>query len=278
MTGRLSGRTALITGASSGIGLEVAKAYHAEGANVVALGLDDGKLDRVAASIGDRVELVAGDVRAYADNERAVQKAVDVFGGLDVFVGNAGIWDWNTRVIDLNADDLEKAYRELFDVNVLGYLLGAKAAAEHLAARSGSIIFSLSTASYYPNGGGALYTSTKHAALGLVRQLAHEFAPRIRVNGVAIGAALTDLRGAASIGLENKSIQELPLKEGAPMFLPMGVQPDVAEFAPPYVMLGSATEASTMTGAVIDALCGYGVRGAMGPNGWSDYSAPQKNQ
>lgn len=272
MTGRLAGKTALITGGSSGIGLAVAKAFAREGAKLVLFSLDDDKLEQAEAAIDGDVRVFGGDVRSYPDNAGAVAFAEEAFGGLDIFVGNAGIWDWNTRLVDLDPETLEAGFDEVFDINVKGYVLGARASAKALARRKGTMIFTLSVASTQAAGGGVLYTASKHAGLGIVRQLAYELAPQVRVNGVAVSGALTDLRGAASLGLADKSIQELPLREGAPMFLPMGVQPEVEAFAPPYVLLAAADEAQTLTGSVIDALCGYPVRGAVSPNGWSDFN------
>ena len=273
MSDRLAGKTAVITGASSGIGLEVARAYLAEGANVVAFSRAGEKLERAVESLGQGVVAVGGDVRNYADNARAVDAAAAEIGGLDIFVGNAAVWDWHTRLVDMPPETLEESYRELFDINVKGYIMGARAAAPALAKRRGTLIYSLSTASMNSNGGGVLYTASKHAGVGIVKQLAYELGPHVRVNGVAIGAALTELRGAASLGLQDKSIQEMagPWTEGSPRILPMGELTETAAYAPLYVLLGSSDENSTMTGAVIDATCGYATRGAMTANGWGDF-------
>ena len=74
---------------------------------------------------------------------------------------------------------IEEAFDEMFAVNVKGYLLGAKAALPELVATGGNMVFTLSNSSFLPDGGGPLYVASKHACLGLVRQLAHELAPRI---------------------------------------------------------------------------------------------------
>ena len=79
----------------------------------------------------------------------------------------------------------------MFGVNVKGYLLGAKAAYRELAKTRGSIIFTVSNAGFYPCGGGPLYTASKHAVVGLIRQLAYELAPSVRVNAVAPGLVRT---------------------------------------------------------------------------------------
>src|SRR5208337_1786381 len=112
---------------------------------------------------------------------------------------NAGIWDSSISLAALPDDRISAAFDELFCVNVKGYLLGAKAAYRELPQTNGCIIFTVSNAVFYPCGGGPLYTASKHAVVGLIRQLAYELAPKIRVNGVAPGAIPTDLRGPRSL-------------------------------------------------------------------------------
>jgi 2,3-dihydroxy-2,3-dihydrophenylpropionate dehydrogenase len=113
---------------------------------------------------------------------------LDRFGRLDCFIGNAAIWDHGATLIGRGGEELERGFDELFAINVKGYLLGAKAAAQALIASEGSIIFTLSNSAFYPGGGGPLYTASKHAGVGLVRQLAYELAPKVRVNAVAPAA------------------------------------------------------------------------------------------
>src|SRR5262249_30599236 len=136
---------------------------------------------------------IEGDVRDPGANREAVRLAVDAFGGLDIFIGNAAVFDGFVAVTELQPDLLRPAALELLDINVVGYLLGAHASAGELARRRGSLIFTVSNAAFAAGGGGALYTASKHAVLGLVRQLAYELAPEVRVNGVAPGGTLTTL-------------------------------------------------------------------------------------
>ncbi len=77
--------------------------------------------------------------------------------------------------------DIARVYKEIFDLNVLAVIIGSRVAAKELVKTNGSIIVTLSNSSFYPDGGGVMYIASKHAALGIVRQLAHEFAPAIRV-------------------------------------------------------------------------------------------------
>ena len=127
------------------------------------------------------------------------------FGKLDVFVGNAGIFDVYAKLAELPDDELMRAYNELFRVNVGGCIFGARAAVAELRRTGGSMIFTASVAGLNSGGGGALYTASKHAVVGLIRELAVELAPDIRVNGVAPGGTMTDLRGLAALGNDDRS-------------------------------------------------------------------------
>jgi len=250
--GWLSGKIALVTGAGSGLGKAIVHRYVQEGAHVVAFDRAERRLAELTDELGQAVCAVEGDVTSIGDNLLAVETAVAEFGALDIFVGNAGIWDFQRTLDDISCDELSSAFDELFGVNVKGYVLGAKAASPALRASGGTMIFTLSNAAYFPAGGGPLYTASKHAGLGLVRQLAYEYAPAIRVNAVAPGGMATNLRGPASMGLSGSSIAvDVPIDEimrnhGA---LRRAAVPQ--DYAAAYVLLGSS-QSPTATGAVID--------------------------
>src|SRR5699024_10231368 len=133
----------------------------------------------------------------------------------------------------------------------------------------GNIVMTLSNASFYSAGGGAVYTAAKHADRGLVTQLAYELAPKVRVNGVAIGGLRTDLRGPAAAGLGDRSIEKGFAKREARgddiaenMWIPLHDSPvDPDGSTGPYVMFASRRDAGTMTGAIVNADGGMGVRG-----------------
>ena len=105
------------------------------------------------------------------------------------------MFDYGAGVVDTDAEALDKAFDELFAVNVKGYLLGVKAAVPPLIESGGSVLLTASMSSTHAGIGGVVYTASKHAVVGLVRQLAFELAPRVRVNGVAPGFMRTDIRG-----------------------------------------------------------------------------------
>lgn len=250
--GWLAGVTAIVTGGASGLGRAVVERFVAEGARVVVFDRDEGRLGEVAEALGDAVRTVAGDVRSYEDNSRACAVAESEFGGLDVFVGNAGVWDFSRSLWDTSPSELAEGFDELFAVNVKGYVLGVKAASEALRRSGGGVILTLSNAAFFPGGGGPLYTASKHAALGLVRQLAYEMAPDVRVNGVAPGGLATDLRGPDAMGLADASIsRERDLDQIYRERTALRTPVTPADCTGPYVLLASK-EARTYTGTVID--------------------------
>ncbi|MFJ9902954.1 3-(cis-5,6-dihydroxycyclohexa-1,3-dien-1-yl)propanoate dehydrogenase [Streptomyces sp. NPDC101152] len=250
--GRLDGTSAVVTGGASGLGRAIVERFVAEGARVVVLDRSKVRLDELSKELGDAVRTIAGDVRSFEDNSRACAIAEREFGGLDAFIGNAGIWDFGRSLIDTPAHVLADAFDELFAVNVKGYLLGAKAAVEPLRKSNGTLILTLSNAAFFPAGGGPLYTASKHAALGLVRQLAYELAPEVRVNAVAPGGLATDLRGPGALGLADTSItDELPIDTILREHSALRTAPEPADCTSPYVLLASK-EARTFTGTVID--------------------------
>lgn len=199
--GWLDGSVSLVTGAGSGLGHAIVDRFLDEGARVGVLEINPHKAAALEAQFGRRVAVTVGDATRYIDNERAVAATIAAFGQLDSFVGNAGLWDYSTSLEDLPADAIDGAFDEIFHLNVKGYLLGAKAAIPALRQNNGSIIFTVSNAGFWPGGGGPLYVASKHAVMGLVKQLAYELAPEIRVNGVAPGGMPTDLRGPRALGM-----------------------------------------------------------------------------
>lgn len=253
MSPQLEGKTALITGAASGIGRAVAARFLAEGANVVVL---DHAAPDFSSDLWTKVcTNVEGDVRSAADNARAVQMALSRFGQLDIFVGNAGLYDNRRAFTTFSASELDAAFDELFSVNVKGYLLGAHACAEALARSRGCIVFTSSISGEHAGFGGALYVAAKHAVNGLTKQLALELAPHVRVNAVAPGYVPTGLRG-----LDSLSQQAAPSGPDAEQ-MPLRVLPTAEDIASAYVYLASDACARTATGTVLALDGGAAIRG-----------------
>jgi NAD(P)-dependent dehydrogenase (short-subunit alcohol dehydrogenase family) len=259
--GWLDGQVALVTGGGSGIGRAVVARFVEEGARVAVMERVASRADDLRRDFADKVVGIAGDVAQLADNRRAVAETVRAFGRLDVFVGNAGIFDVYASVADLPDEQLSRAYDELFGVNVKGLIFGVKAASPELRKTAGCMVFTASVAGLNSGGGGALYTATKHAVVGLVRELAVELAPDIRVNGVAPGGTMTDLRGLTALGNDDRSQFANPgvedrLRGGNP--LRMALQPD--DLAGAYVFLASRRDARGITGSIVTVDAGAMLR------------------
>jgi NAD(P)-dependent dehydrogenase (short-subunit alcohol dehydrogenase family) len=259
--GWLDGQVALVTGGGSGIGRAVVARFIEEGARV-------GVLERVAdravplqAEFGDKVVTLTGDVVQLGDNKRAVAETVGAFGRLDIFVGNAGVFDVYAPLAEFPEEKLSQAFDELFAVNVKGCFFGAKAALPELTKTEGSLVFTASVAGLNSGGGGTLYTASKHAVVGLIRQLAVEVGPRVRVNGVAPGGTMTDLRGLVVLSQDDRSQfadpgMEERLRGGNP--LQLALQP--ADLAGAYVFLSSRTNAKGITGIILNVDAGSMLR------------------
>ncbi|HUN74881.1 MAG TPA: 3-(cis-5,6-dihydroxycyclohexa-1,3-dien-1-yl)propanoate dehydrogenase [Steroidobacteraceae bacterium] len=260
-------QVALVTGGGSGIGRAVVDRYVEEGARVAVVDVAEDRLEQLRKAHGSKVIAIQGDVTTVETNERAVKQTVAAFGKLDVLVANAGMGDAFRELIDIPVADVPKIYKEIFDLNVLGVIIGARVAARELVKTKGSIIVTLSNSSFYPDGGGVMYIASKHAALGIVRQLAHEFAPSIRVNGVSPGATKTDIRMPASMGLDERGerirTHTHPSNKDAAVeaVTPLKMHAEPADHAGAFVLLASRRDSKAMTGTVIESEAGLGVRG-----------------
>ncbi|GAB3317850.1 MAG: cis-2,3-dihydrobiphenyl-2,3-diol dehydrogenase [Pseudomonadota bacterium] len=267
---KLQDEVVFITGGASGLGRALVDRFVKEGAKVAVFDKSPDRVRQLEQEHGKAVVSIAGDVRSLEDLKRAATQCVDTFGKIDVLIPNAGIWDYNMSLVDLPEDNIDKAFDELFQINVKGYILAVKACLPALVASRGSIICTISNAGFYPNGGGPLYTATKHAVVGLVRELAFELAPYIRVNGVGVGGMNTSLSGPGSLGMNEKSISEIPLGEMLKSILPIGRMPDVDEYTGAYVFFATRGDSAPATGALLNYDGGMGVRGLFSVAGGND--------
>ncbi len=257
--GWLDGKRALVAGAGSGIGRAVLDAFRAEGARVAALELDAAKAGRLAAELSGCV-ISQGDATSLADARTAVEAAAHSFGGLDVLVNCVGIFDFYRGLTDISDDQLDAAFDEIFAVNVKSQLVCVRAALPELRRSGGSVVLTVSTSGFYPGRGGVLYVASKFAVCGCVLALAHELAPRVRVNGVAPGGTLgTELTGPRSLGLAGQVLagpgREQDLRRRTPLRVALGG----ADHAGSYVFLAS-DRARGITGTVVHSDGGIGVR------------------
>ena len=259
--GWLDDQVALVTGGGSGIGRAIVTRFIEEGARVGVLERVADRVEQLRADFGDALCAVQGDVTRLADNTRAVEETVSAFGPLDIFVGNAGLFDSFLPLAEFPEAKLSDAFDELFGVNVKGCVLGAKAALPALRQTEGCMVFTASVAGFNSGGGGALYTASKHAVVGLIRQLAAELAPHVRVNGVAPGGIITDLRGLVAVGRSERShFADSGFEERLRSTNPVQIALQPSDLASAYVLLASRSNARGMTGVVLTVDAGSSLR------------------
>jgi NAD(P)-dependent dehydrogenase (short-subunit alcohol dehydrogenase family) len=191
----LAGRNAVVTGAAQGLGKAIARRLAEAGASVMIGDIDEAGAKAAARDIGSnggpRVEAIRLDVADDSAIADVAQQAADLFGSIDIWVNNAGIFP-RTELLDMTRD----VWDEVLGVNLRGVLMGCREAARHMIAggRGGVIVNIASTAGFRGTGAGlSSYVGSKHGVVGITRQLALELAPhRIRVLGVAPGMVLTE--------------------------------------------------------------------------------------
>ena len=211
---RLSGKTAIVTGASKGIGAGIAKGLAAEGAAVVVnyASSKDGA-DRVVADIkakGGKAIAVQGDMTKATDVKKIFAETKKAFGRLDILVNNAGVYN----LLPLEAVTEEDFHRH-FNINVLGLLLATQEAAKLFGDKGGSVINIGSVVSDLNLPNTVVYTATKGAVDAVTRVLAKELGPRkIRVNSINPGVIETE--GTHAVGVigsdfEKRFVAQTPL-------------------------------------------------------------------
>jgi len=266
--GWLEDKVVAITGGGSGLGAAVTRRFVKEGATLAVMDLMEHKVVAMQEELGSGALVMRGDVTSVVDQQNFRDAIVKRFGRVDALVGTQGIWDGNTRTVDLPLENFEKLFHEVFNVNVMGYLLSARIFAADLEKTRGSIVLTLSNAAFLPDGGGTLYTASKHAVLGLVRQLAFEFAPRVRVNGLApCGIKGSDLRGPSTLGQQDQSqatIADANFEVAIKKLVPLQTFASADDYTSLYVVLASEAHSGVMTGQVILADQGLYVRSIMG--------------
>jgi NAD(P)-dependent dehydrogenase (short-subunit alcohol dehydrogenase family) len=258
--GWLDGQVALVTGGGSGIGQAIVRRFVQEGARVGVMDRLATRVEKLRAELGASVLAIGGDVVQLEDNTRAVAATVDAFGRLDVFVGNAGVFDRAVPLTDIPEAQLAAACDELFGVNVKGCILGARAAIPALRTTRGCMIFTASVAGMNSGGGGVIYTASKHAVIGMIRQLAVELGPDIRVNGVAPGGTRTDLRGLATLHQDDRThFGEPGIEERMRASTPLRMMLEPDDLAGAYVFLASPS-ARGITGSIVTVDAGSMLR------------------
>jgi 3-oxoacyl-[acyl-carrier protein] reductase len=246
---KLSGKVAVVTGASKGIGAAIAEYFAKEGASVVVNYARSKKAaDDVVAKIeagGGKAVAVQADVSQSSEVAKLFDAAKDKFGRVDILVNNAGIYEFAPL-----GEITEDHYRRQFDLNVFGLLRSTQEAAKHFSDGGAVVINISSTVSLTPAPGGSVYSATKAAVDAITRSLALELAPKVRVVSLAPGFVLTD-------GTEEKGIAGSQFEEGAKARTPLGRSGTTDDIAKVAVFLAS-NDAGWITGEVVPA--GGGIR------------------
>lgn len=185
---RFTNKTALVTGATSGIGRATVERLLAEGATVVATGSDAASAASIRRDLGDRVVALHADALDLDAQRSMAARAVEILGGLDIVVLNAGISDWRP----IEQWD-EAAFDRIFDINVKAPFFLLQALLEHLRAGA-SVIFTSSNAAHGGFADGSVYGASKAAVSVMARSLSAELIGRgIRVNAISPGPTATAL-------------------------------------------------------------------------------------
>jgi 3-oxoacyl-[acyl-carrier protein] reductase len=243
---KLTGKVAIVTGASKGIGAAISKALAKEGA-AVAVNYSAGRegAERTVTEIareGGKAVAIQGDVSKAADVKRLFEETKKAFGSVDVLVNNAGVFQF-----DPLEEITEKEFHREFDTNVLGTILATQQALKHFPRTGGSIINLSSIASQNPVPNSSLYSATKGAIDTLTLALAKELGPRnIRVNTVAPG--LIDTEGNRKIGFVGSTDGNAIAAS-----IPLGARFGQPEEVAPVVVFLASDDASYLTGERISA-------------------------
>lgn len=206
----LKGKTAVITGASQGLGAETARVLHRAGANVVVnyfpFGQNQASAENVVTQLGDRAVALGADVRKLAEVQALCEQTKQKFGGLDIVVNNAGIIRDKT-VRKMAADD----WQSVIDTNLTGVFNVCKVAADALN-DGGRIVNFASIAAVVGFFGQSNYAAAKAGVSALTKVLSRELARRrITVNAVAPGVVLTEMGKTIPEEVRAKMLENIPL-------------------------------------------------------------------
>ncbi len=252
MSAAIAGLSMLVTGGGSGIGRAVVDAYVAAGGRVVVLERSPERACELRRDHGGAVSVVVGDATDGRAVAEAVGRAVSEHGGLDQLTCCVGVFDCYASLRAIDTERLPAAAEEIWRANVLSVLLAVAHGYPHLRQRSGSVTLTISGAAFHAEGGGVLYGSSKWALRGVVSHLAQDFAPDVRVNGVAPGGTDgTRLSGLRALG-QQASADTVP---GRPERIRDGnllrVVPRPDDHTGAYLYLADPAASRVCTGIVI---------------------------
>jgi len=247
--GKLNGKVAIVTGASKGIGADIAKQFAAEGAAVVVNYASSKEgADRVVDQIakrGGKAIPVRANVARKTDIQHLFAEAKRAFGKIDILVNNAGVYDWSPL-----EEITEEQFHKQFDVNVLGLLLATQEAVKQFDSAGGNIINISSTVTSLTPPSSSVYTATKGAVDAITRTLAKELGPRkIRVN--AINPGMVETEGVHSAGIAQSDMRK-QVEAQTPLGR-IGQPQDIAAAA----VFFSSPDSAWLTGETLTIAGGY---------------------
>jgi NAD(P)-dependent dehydrogenase (short-subunit alcohol dehydrogenase family) len=248
MKKRFEGKTVVVTGGNSGIGLATAKLFKEEGANVAIAGRDQKTLDEAVRTVGKDTLAVKADVSKLPDLDRLFTQVSAKFGKIDVLFANAGIAKFAPAT-----DTGEQLFDDVFDINVKGLYFTVQKAIPYLNDNAG-IVLNSSVASSQGMPGTSVYSATKAAVRSLARTFAAELVGRgIRVNVISPGPISTPIIGKT--GLPQAAIDEFAkqIKEDVPMKR-FGTPEEVGH----ATLFLASSEASYITGVDLNVDGGLG--------------------
>jgi 3-oxoacyl-[acyl-carrier protein] reductase len=236
MSQKLAGKVAVVTGASKGIGAEVARQLAAEGASVV-VNYSSSKegADRVVGEItkkGGKAVAVQANVAKDADIRRLFAETKKTYDRVDILVNNAGVYEF-APIEEVTAEHFHK----MFDLNVLGLLLATQEAVKQFGSRGGTIINISSVAATSAPPSTSVYSASKGAVNSITRSLAQELGPKkIRVNSINPGMVETE-------GVRSAGIDESEFRKHYEANTPLGRIGQPQDIAPAVVFLASSDSA-----------------------------------
>lgn len=244
--GRLDNKIAVITGGAGGIGRAAAAKFVAEGAKVMLVDLDEAALQALADELGSNVtSFCVADVSDSSETKKYVDAAVEKFGGVDIYLANAGIEGQVASIVDYEEDMFDK----VMAVNVKGVWLGIK----HLfpvmqKGGGGSIVITSSTMGIKGAPGLSAYNSSKHAVIGLMRSTALDGAAHnIRVNTVNPSPVETRMMRSLEAGIDAEDMEGTHDRIAAS--IPLGRYGEPEDIANIMLFLGS-DDSAFLTGGV----------------------------
>lgn len=207
----LENKIVLITGAASGIGLEQTRKFIEEGAHVIAVDMDEDGLEEVINSVEEADEKITTKICDLSDSEAIhslTEEVLDEFDKVDILVNTAGIFDNYRKLLDTEED----FWNQSFAINVTAHFLLSKAFLPQMIEQGdGKIVNVASRSGLIGGSAGPAYTASKHAAVGLTREIASQYGEKgIRANAIAPGIIETPM---TEDDFDEEDIEQIPLKE-----------------------------------------------------------------